>query len=128
MSNLSSTIFSELSALDTDIHCILMMTPATDQVPELINVIIDSIDKRINIISNSIIKILTTENTSDKVIGFMTGLVSSIISKLVYKTVISCNKDIGIQIILINKLNNRNDGIEENLFQYLDAINKFQKP
>lgn len=112
-----SNIIKELEGLDSELNVLINLKDSTNDAGILTSVTTDSIEKRIQLISFSILNLQTElANIKDIPAGInINDLVSTylncIVQKCLLKSVMVCNNNLQVLAPLSNKMQNRTNGL-----------------
>lgn len=122
-------IAKEVEALEKELELLFNLKDPTEIGADLSTITLESVVKRCQVISYSILDLHSSikddsqsgVNSSDLISTFL----SAVLTKLLLKTVCSCNNNLQVLVPVINKVINRDTGIindYNNLLGYLDTL------
>lgn len=122
-------IAKEVEALEKELELLFNLKDPTEIGADLSTITLESVVKRCQVISYSILDLHSSikddsqsgVNSSDLISTFL----SAVLTKLLLKTVCSCNNNLQVLVPVINKVINRDTGIindYNNLLGYLNTL------
>lgn len=110
-----SNILKELEAIDSEIITLVNLKDTSNEAGQLANICVESIQKRIQVISFAIFNLNTELNLTDPTSfpsdQLVASFLSSLLSKVLLKTIVLCNNNLQVFAPIANKLQNRDSGL-----------------